>query len=141
MMQLTEVLDHEIRTLDAVLLRLTAVRVLLASGAHDDVPEGLEELDAAVSVFEAAAHDTRRQLLAIGHTSFAELIDVLDQRQRADIEERLLVVTARQRDVRVALASAAAGAERALRNAADHLPADVSTPTPTGHRHPFFTEV
>ncbi len=141
MQQLTEVLDHEISTLDTVLLRVTTLRLLLAAGKHEMVLQSLEELDDSVAGFEEAARRSQQALLDAGFSSFLEAKAALDVRERVDIDRRLAAATGRRRDVRVALAATGGIAERAIKNAQEHLPGATAPENGTHRRHPFMTGV
>lgn len=138
MQQLTTVLDDAADALEAILTQLTDVRLLLVSGTHHLVDLGLLQLEQSVSDFETTAARAQDVLEAEGFESFAAATAGLAPAERISVEQRLDTVSARHRDVRVALACTGGIAERAVMEAREHLAEADNTPV-VRQRHPFLT--
>lgn len=139
--RLDEALAREQRELDTVLLRLTTLRVLLASGKHRLVDRALEDLQDAMAGFEAAEAQSVAVLHSDGHETVSDAAEGLDDDHRDAVARRTAELRALHREVRIALASTATATERALRASAAVLEIDLAQHS--GHRRstPFFTEV
>ncbi|MFV2040278.1 MAG: hypothetical protein ACC660_08540 [Acidimicrobiales bacterium] len=139
MQQFNDALDVEIHELDTVLLRLTTLRLLMATGKHGLVDRAVDELGQSMEAFEAAE---RRAIGALDDCGF-QTIDEAAAAQEVDVrvglERRAATLRARHRDVRVALATTGAAAERSLRQAAQHISGDVAARPLAHNRHPFLT--
>ena len=139
MHRLDDALANEQRELDTVLLRLTTLRLLLASGKHRMVDQAIEELEAAMVAFEAAEAHSLAVLREAGHATVSEATVDADDETQVGLERRCAELRALHREVRVAMASTASATERSLRRAATVIDlADDVTPRRTDTR--FFTE-
>ena len=138
MHQLNDALDSEIQELDTVLLRLTTLRLLMAAGKHQMVERSVVELDDAMSAFEVSEREAVDLLRAHGYETLSEAAGERPPAERGPMEGRAARLKALHREVRVALATTGAAAERALRSATDHLDG-APQPTLVTHRHPFLT--
>lgn len=140
MYQLDEALDRQIRELDTVLLRLTTLRLLMATGKHRMVDRAAEELEDSMSSFEAAEEDAFGLLQAAGFSTLEDAAASRAADERPALERRASRLRSLHRDVRVALASTGAAAERSVRLAAQQL-GGPTVPMPRMQAsNPFFTE-
>lgn len=141
MYQLDEALDREINELETVLLRLTTLRLLMAAGKHRLVDRAAAELEAAMDSFEHAEEALVDVLDGAGFDSLETAVAARDVDGRPVLEQRAGLLRSLHRDVRVALATTGAAAERAAAVAANQL--DGLATMPTARRrstNPFFTE-
>ncbi len=139
MSELDDALDHEIRELETVLLRLTTLRLLMASGKHGLVDRAAAELEGAMAGYEAAERVTRERLARDGVESLREVADRCPE-AAPELERRAGALHAIARDVRVAMATTAAAAERSLQAAHRQAPGP-AVPALARSRHPFVVEI
>ncbi len=137
MLALDEALDREIEELDSVLLRLTTLRLLMAAGKHEMVDRAIQELEASMACFEAAESVALSTLSAGGYADISAATSVLAPEDRARLERRAATLRRLHRDVRVAMASTGAAAERAIRSAAQQFQG--SDLIPQRRNNPFLT--
>lgn len=139
MNRLDDALAKEQQELDTVLLRLTTLRLLLATGKHRLVDRAIAELQDAMVDFEAAEQHSVAVLHDGGHQTVADAAAALDDIDRDGLIRRSSDLRALHREVRVALASTATATERSLRQSV----AALGLETKLGRArksHPFFTE-
>ena len=137
MLALDEALDREIEELDSVLLRLTTLRLLMAAGKHEMVDRAISELEGSMACFEAAESAALTSLSEKGHSDLSSATSTLAPEERAKVERRAAKLRRLHRDVRVAMASTGAAAERAIRSAA--LQFEGLELVPQRRNNPFLT--
>jgi hypothetical protein len=139
MNRLDDALAKEQQELDTVLLRLTTLRLLLATGKHRLVDAAIAELQEAMADFEAAEQESVAVLHDCGHDTVADAAAELDDIARDGLVRRSSDLRALHREVRVALASTATATERSLRQSVSTLGLDTKLGQ-ARKSHPFFTE-
>jgi hypothetical protein len=137
--RLDEALATEQRELDTVLLRLTTLRLLLATGKHRLVDRAISELQQAMTDFERAESASVDVLQSEGHETVSEAVTNIDEAARMGLTRRASQLRALHREVRVAMASTATATERALRQSAGVLDLDPAVRSQR-RSNPFFTE-
>jgi hypothetical protein len=141
MQRLDDALANEQRELDAVLLRLTTLRVLMASGQHRLVDLALAELDEAMAGFEAAEEASVALLASEGHDTISSAVVLVDDPElKTRLYRRAAQLRTMHRELRVAMASTAAATERSMREAAAVI--DLAEPQrrPARRHHGYYTE-
>lgn len=117
MHQLDEALDREIDTLDTVFLRLTTMRLLLAAGKDRLIDRAAAELETAMEAFEAAEEHVVSILADAGHQTLSDAAVASEPAERARLERCTSILHGLHREVRVALSTTGAAAERSLHTA------------------------
>jgi len=138
MQQLDHALDREIHEMDTVLLRLTTLRLLMATGQHQMVELAVSELDSSMEAFRQVEGEVMGSLADDGFRTLTEAAAGQTD-QAGGTEARIETLRSRHRDLRVALASTGAAAERSVRMAADDLSGLLRVDAPANNRHPFLT--
>jgi len=138
MQQLEYELDREIHEMDTVLLRLTTLRLLMAAGQHQLVDLAVSELDHSMRAFQQVEGEVMGSLADAGYRTLAEAAAGQPD-QGGGTQARMEILRSRHSELRVALASTGAAAERSVRMAADDLAGMVQVEAPANNRHPFLT--
>jgi hypothetical protein len=114
MHQFIPVLDEQIDTVELLLLRLTTVRLLMASGQHQLVARGLEDVETAFAHFDVTLTAGTDLLRATGHDSLQDAIAGCDGDLAAELEQRGSRLRALERDLHVLISSTANAAQAGL---------------------------
>lgn len=114
MHQFIPVLDEQIDTVELLLLRLTTVRLLMASGQHDLVARGIDDVETAFAHFDVSLAAGTDLLDATGHDSLADVIAGSDGDIAAELERRSSRLRTLERDLRVLISSTANAARAGI---------------------------
>lgn len=139
MQQFNDAIDAEIHELDTALMRLTTLRLLMATGKHALVDRAVDELGQSMEAFDTAEQRAVGALEDSGFKTVDEAAEAQEVDLRVALERRAATLRERHRDVRVALATTGAAAERSLLQAAEHLPGASVASRPARNQHPFIT--